>query len=77
MNWFNLGKKHRSKLARYLDENQVTQQQLAKESGVSKSTISRICQGDVFAPTLKNAQKIIIALRKLTNKNVHYDDFWM
>ncbi|MEW4153678.1 helix-turn-helix domain-containing protein [Bacillus thuringiensis] len=77
MNWFNLGKHRRSKLSRFLDENQITQQLLAEKSGVSKSTISRICQGDAFAPTMKNAQKIIKALRKLTNTDVHYDDFWM
>ncbi|OUA14880.1 transcriptional regulator, partial [Bacillus thuringiensis serovar aizawai] len=35
------------------------------------------CQGDKFSPTMKNAQKIIKALKKLTNKDVHYDDFWM
>ncbi|EKS8367458.1 helix-turn-helix domain-containing protein [Bacillus thuringiensis] len=77
MDWFRLGKHRRSKLARFLDKNQITQQLLAEKSGVSKSTISRICQGDAFAPTMKNAQKIIKALRDLTNKDVHYDDFWM
>ncbi|PEP50108.1 transcriptional regulator [Bacillus pseudomycoides] len=49
-----------------------------EKSGVSKSTISRICQGDSFAPTMKNAQKIVQALKRITNKDdIHYDDFWM
>lgn len=58
-------------------KTKITQQELAERSGVSKSTISRVCQGDKFSPTMKNAQKIIKALKKLTNKDVHYDDFWM
>lgn len=75
-NWFNLGKRHRSKLAKFLEENEITQQDLAKESGVSKSTVSRICQGDEFAPNMRSATKIIGALRKITQKRVDYDDFW-
>jgi putative transcriptional regulator len=75
MNWFNLGKTSRSKIARFLDKKNITQQELAKKSGVSKSTISRICQGDNFSPTMKNAQKIIKALKK-DGHNVDYDDFW-
>ncbi|MEC3360535.1 helix-turn-helix transcriptional regulator [Bacillus paranthracis] len=74
--WFNLGKRNRSKLAEFLDRNDLTQQDLADESGVSKSTISRVCQGDKFSPTMRNAQKIIKALKKLTGKKVDYDDFW-
>ncbi|MDQ0201764.1 helix-turn-helix transcriptional regulator [Neobacillus ginsengisoli] len=75
-NWFNLGKRHRSKLAKFLEENEINQQDLANESGVSKSTVSRICQGDEFAPNMRNATKIINALRKLTQKNINHDDFW-
>lgn len=77
MNWLNLGKRRRSKLALFLDQNGVTQQELSEKSGVSKSTISRVCQGDKFAPTMRNAQKIVKALKKITNKDVYYDDFWM
>lgn len=78
MNWLIFGKGRRSKLARFLEEHDIKQQELAEKSGVSKSTISRVCQGDEFSPTMKNAQKIINALRKLTRKdNIHYDDFWM
>jgi putative transcriptional regulator len=75
-NWFNLGKRHRSKLAKFLEENEIMQQELADKSGVSKSTVSRICQGDEFTPNMRTAKKIISALRELTKKNVDYDDFW-
>lgn len=76
MNWINLGKRNRSKLAKFLDENEVSQQELSKKSGVSKSTISRLCQIDNVSPTMKNARKIVKALRDLTKKNVDYDDFF-
>ena len=39
---FGLGKK-RSRFGKYLDQHSITQQEMAKESGVSKSTISRLC----------------------------------
>jgi len=76
LNWINLGKRNRSKLAKFLDENEVSQQELSKKSGVSKSTISRLCQIDNVSPTMKNARKIVKALRDLTKKNVDYDDFF-
>ncbi|MEK5176931.1 helix-turn-helix transcriptional regulator [Heyndrickxia sp. FSL W8-0496] len=76
VNWFGLGKR-RSKFGSFLDEHDLTQQDVVKESGVSKGTISRLCQTEhEDGPTLKNAKKIIKALRKLTGKDVDYDDFW-
>ncbi|WP_051102709.1 helix-turn-helix transcriptional regulator [Parafrankia elaeagni] len=73
--WFSLGKR-RSKFGRFLDKHELTQQQVVEKSGVSRGTISRICQADNLAPTMKNARKIIQAVRDLTGKNVDYDDFW-
>jgi putative transcriptional regulator len=76
VNWFKLGKRNRSKFARFLDKHGITQQDVANKAGVSKSTISRLCQSDKFSPTIKTASKIIKALRQLTKKDVDYDDFW-
>lgn len=77
MKWLIFGKGRRSKLARFLEKHDITQKKLAEKSGVSKSTISRVCQGDEFSPTVKNARRIIDALKKLTKKDdIHYDDFW-
>lgn len=74
--WFALGKK-RSKFGKFLDRHGITQQEVAKKSGVSRGTISRLCQPEnEDGPTMKNARKIIKALRELTGKNVDYDDFW-
>jgi putative transcriptional regulator len=75
VNWFSLGK-HRSKFGRFLDKNNLSQQDVVKKSGVSRGTISRLCQGDEFKPNMRSASKIIKSLRDLTKKNVDYDDFW-
>lgn len=72
---FGLGKP-RSKFGRFLDKHKIRQQDLVKESKVNKTTISRLCQGDTFKPSLTNGNKIIKALRKMTGKNVNIDDFW-
>jgi putative transcriptional regulator len=72
---FGLGKP-RSKFGKFLDRNDISQQELANKSKVNKATISRIAQGDAFQPSMKNAGKLIRALRELTGKNVDFDDFW-
>lgn len=72
--WFGLGKK-RSKFGKWLDKHGISQTELAKRSGVSRPTITRLSIDDDNQPTMKTAQKIIKALRKL-DKGVGYDDFW-
>lgn len=74
MSWFGLGKP-RSKLGKWLDEHGVSQEELVSKSGVNKATISRLCKGDAFKPSFKNAQRLIKAIRTW-DKNVDYDDFW-
>ena len=76
MDWFSLGKR-RSRFGKFLDKNGISQQDVVNKSGVSRGTISRLCQPEYEeGPTMKNAKKIIKALRELTGKNVDYDDFW-
>ncbi|MFJ5624771.1 helix-turn-helix domain-containing protein [Peribacillus loiseleuriae] len=72
---FGLGKP-RSKFGKYLDKHNISQQDLVETSKVNKATVSRVCRGDAFQPSMKNAGKIIKALRKLTGEHVDYDDFW-
>lgn len=74
MSWFGLGKR-RSRFGKYLDQNSIVQQEIAEESGVSKSTISRLCDPEEYEPSIKIAKKIIKALRKY-DSNVDYTDFW-
>jgi len=71
---FGLGKP-RSRFGKWLDRNGITQEELSRESGVNKSTISRICSGDAFKPSIRSAAKIIKALRN-RGKDVTMDDFW-
>jgi putative transcriptional regulator len=71
---FGLGKK-RSRFGKYLDRNSIAQQEISDESGVSKSTISRLCHPNETEPTLGVAKKIINALRKY-DSNIDYKDFW-
>ncbi|WNF39098.1 helix-turn-helix transcriptional regulator [Bacillaceae bacterium IKA-2] len=74
MNLFGLGKK-RSAFGKFLDKHSISQEEIAHESKVSKSTISRLCQPDESEPKIKNAKNIIKALRNNGYK-VDYDDFW-
>ncbi|MBM7592230.1 helix-turn-helix transcriptional regulator [Brevibacillus fulvus] len=67
--------KPRSKFGRWLDSERISQEELVRISGVNKSTISRLCSGDAFKPSMKSALKIISALRRV-GKNVDYEDFW-
>ncbi|KEK21741.1 helix-turn-helix domain-containing protein [Bacillus gaemokensis] len=74
MSWFS---KPRSKLGKFLDRNDIKQINLAQYSGVSEGTISKLCRADTFYPSLRNGQKIIKALKKMTHKDIQYDDFWV
>jgi len=71
---FGLGKK-RSKFGKFLDKNGITQQELAKESGVNRNSISRVANDDDQELSFKNAKKVIKTLRK-EGYSVDYDDFW-
>jgi putative transcriptional regulator len=73
MLWF---KPTRSKLAKFLKDHDLTQQDICKDAGVNKATLSRLCNGDSFRPSMTNGQKIIKSLKKLTGKDVDYEDFW-
>jgi transcriptional regulator with XRE-family HTH domain len=73
--WFGLGK-GRSRFGRFLDKNDITQQEVVDKSGVSRGTISRICQDDLNVPKLQNAKKILKAIKDITGKDMDYDDFW-
>jgi len=70
----NIGKP-RSKFGKFLDKNGITQSELSEVSGVSMDTITRACApGGELRSISKD--KLIKAVRKLTNKPVYEDDFW-
>lgn len=74
LEWFVI--KPRSKLGKFLDRHDLTQEEVSKVSGVSKSTLSRLCKGNAFHPSFKNQNKLINTLRKLTGENINHTDFW-
>lgn len=73
MPWF---KKPRSKLGKFIDKNELKQVDIAKTSGLRESTISRLANMSSVSPSMKTANKVLKALRKLTGKNVNHNDFW-
>jgi transcriptional regulator with XRE-family HTH domain len=75
MGWFGLGKK-RSVLGKWLDRKGIDQLDVEKKSGLSRGTVSKACNDDDYTPKHETAQKILRALKKLSNENVKYDDFW-
>jgi predicted transcriptional regulator len=72
---FGLGKR-RSKLGKWLDERGISQQWLAKKSGVGRTTISNLSKGDgEHTPNASTIKKILKALRDIDSR-VKADDFW-
>lgn len=72
---FGLGKK-RSKLGKWLDKRGISQQWLAKNSKVSRSTVSELCKADAnHEPTQGTMKKILNAIRQI-DPNVKINDFW-
>lgn len=71
---FGLGKR-RSKFGRFLDRNGITQQEICEASGVNRNSVSRVAQSDDNQPSMKNAAKIVKALKK-AGYEVRYEDFW-
>jgi predicted transcriptional regulator len=72
---FGLGKK-RSKLGKWLDKRGISQTWLAKTSGVSRTVISDLCNGEKkHSPRLETIKKIMSALKKI-DPNVKPTDFF-
>lgn len=67
--------KSRSRLGKWMDRNGVTQEWLSKETGISRNSISDLCDGTVENPRSLTRSKVIKALRKV-DENVHVSDFW-
>lgn len=66
----------RSKLGKFIDKHGIKQIDIAKISGLTTSTVSRLAKINRVSPSIQNADKIVKALKKLTGKNVSTKDFW-
>lgn len=72
---FGLGKK-RTKFGRWLDREGITQYEIEKKAGLSRATISKLCNDDSYTPKFETVTKIRRALRKL-DRDVPDDYFGM
>lgn len=61
---FGLGKK-RTSFGKMLDKNGVTQNELARASGVNKNIISNMCSDEGYRPKVETEVKIKKGLKKL------------
>uniref|UniRef100_UPI00402AC9F7 helix-turn-helix domain-containing protein n=1 Tax=Bacillus sp. DX2.2 TaxID=3073452 RepID=UPI00402AC9F7 len=68
-------RKNRTKLGKWLDKNGIEQQELEEETGVSRNTISRLCNNKSHMPSFPVVQKIIRAIKKV-ERNAKVTDFW-
>ncbi|MCR8860631.1 transcriptional regulator [Bacillus pseudomycoides] len=68
-------KRNRTKLGKWLDHNGIEQQELEQETGVSRNTISRLCNNKSHTPSLPVIQKIFRAIKKV-DRSAKITDFW-
>ena len=71
---FGLGKK-RSKFGKWMDRNDIKQIDLERAAGLSRGTISKLCNDKHYTPKFPTIHKIKKALNDM-GKNIREDDFW-
>lgn len=57
--------KRRSKVGKLIDEHGYTQEDLRQASGISRNTVSKICNDPNYIPSPTVMKKLMKALRKL------------
>lgn len=62
--FFGLGK-DRTKFGRWLDRKEITQIELEELSGLSRRTISRLCNDESYRPKFSTVTRIKKALKQL------------
>ncbi|WP_369127152.1 helix-turn-helix domain-containing protein [Paenibacillus antri] len=67
--------KERSNLGKFLDRKGISQEWLVKRTGISRNSISDLCDGTVENPRSVTRSKIIKALREI-DPHVSASDFW-
>lgn len=71
---FGTGKK-RSKVGKFIDREGYTQEELKEASGVSRNTISRICNDPNYVPSSNVLKKVMTAIRQI-KPGAKADDFF-
>lgn len=65
----------RTRLGKWMDDNEITQMDLHKWSGVSRPTITKLCSEKDYEPSDLIKRTVIAALRR-RGFDVDEDDFW-
>ena len=65
----------RSKFGKWLDRNGVNQKDFAKDSNVSRATISKLCNDKNYVPSA-NVLKKVMKLSRTIDKSKKTDDFF-
>lgn len=73
--FFGLGK-NRTKFGKFIDRKEITQFELERLTGLSRGTISKLCNDDDYRPKLSTVARIKKALKQL-GESVPDDYFGM
>ncbi len=71
---FGLGKP-RTRLGRFLDDEDISQEEIISLTGISKNTVTQICNEKDYRPQENTMKKVIKALKR-EGFDVEMDDFW-
>lgn len=71
---FGLGKP-RTSFGKWLDKKGITQNEVAKASGVGRTSISNMASDKDYAPKYSTFEKVRRGLDKI-GYDIDYDDFW-
>lgn len=75
MNWsYGLGRQ-RTKLGKYIDLYKVSQDEISKQSGLGKNTLTRICSDPDYIPSSLTRRRVLHCLQSM-GYGCSESDFW-
>ena len=74
MDWFGLGRP-RTKFGEWMERNKITQEELARRSGVPRGTISDLARDKDRRPNWRTEKRLMQTLRQYDSE-VSAEDFW-
>jgi DNA-binding XRE family transcriptional regulator len=67
--------KPRTRLGKWIDQRKIKQEELAKNAGINRDTVSEACSKDGYTPSSIVMKKILKALRDV-DPSIRADQFW-
>ncbi|WP_110928754.1 helix-turn-helix domain-containing protein [Bacillus massiliglaciei] len=67
--------KKRSKVGKLIDKHGYTQEELVEASGVSRNTVSKVCNDPDYVPSPNVLKKLMKAIRSI-DANAKADDYF-